>query len=293
MKMGKKKHNQKVYINTLLDVCIPVYRNIPLLENCLSHIPEAINGISTTITIFDNGTPKEEKLGLYPKLKGTSALLDSLKEAGVVSVNIIEYGQNIGFPRACNLGVRKGSAPLIFLLNSDIELFPNAIENAVKALDDPKIGVVGMKLLFPEKDTVGLNGSIRPAGKVQHVGLHTNVRSDFVHSFLGWSADHPKVMKVRDAYVVTGAALMTRRSLWKQIGGFFEGYGRGTFEDCDFCLSVRDLGYNIIVETKSVAYHYAGATAEKYQIPYPLQINKQILLSRWGNKLNWTEYLSW
>lgn len=300
MKMSKRNRKKPNLSNRhplvdptyLLEIVIPVHRNMELLEKCLDSIPEALNGIKTRLVIFDNATPNEERLQLYPKLEGKSVLSDKLKDAGI-ALNITKHGQNVGFPRACNSAAQGVRTPLLMFLNSDIVLQPNSLDYMVRDMDDPKIGVVGMKLLFPEEDMQGLRGDIRPAGKVQHVGLHTNVRSDFVHSYLGWSADHPKVNRVRDVYVVTGAALMTRRSLWNQIGGFFEGYGLGCYEDIDFGLSVRDLGYSIIVETKAVAYHYAGATAEKYQIGYPLQINKQILLSRWGNKLNWTEYLSW
>ena len=160
----------------------------------------------------------------------------------------------------------------------------------IRALDEPSIGVVGMKLLYPQ-DTLDQNS--RPAGKIQHVGLGANIRGDIIHVLMGWSPDNPKVNVVRDTYAVTGAALMTRRNLWNKTGGLFEGYGLGTFEDVDFCLSVRELGYNVIVETKAVGEHYTGATQVANNMNFPLLQNKLIFLQRWGQKLVWSDWLLW
>jgi hypothetical protein len=59
-------------------------------------------------------------------------------------------------------------------------------------------------------------------------------------------------------------------------------------EDTDFCLTVRELQYNVIAE-EVVETHYTGATAEGYQLPMPLQMNKFLFMQRWGNRLNYTE----
>jgi len=96
------------------------------------------------------------------------------------------------------------------------------------------------------------NPNVRPKGKVQHVGISMNIRAEAHHIFLGWDADHPKVNAMRDVDLVTGAAMMIRRSVWNKVGGFLEAYGIGQYEDIDFCLSARSLGYGIIVETKQL-----------------------------------------
>jgi GT2 family glycosyltransferase len=74
---------------------------------------------------------------------------------------------------------------------------------------------------------------------------------------------------------------MTRKNLFSKLGGFFEGYGKGTFEDCDYSLAVRSLGYNICIDPTTYATHYTGATAEGYQIQYPLNENKFLFMQRW------------
>jgi len=270
--MGKRK--RKRYIQSDLDIVIPVLNRFDLLTKCLTSIPDAIGDIPYKVYIFDNGSEKEEADRYYENLDN--------------KITVIRNPENVGFPRACNQAAKRGKADLIFFLNSDIVLSSNSLKIMVEDIgSDPEIGVLGMKLLFPP-DHQG--DPIRPAGKIQHVGLFTNIKADIVHTFVGWSEDNPKPNAVRDAYAVTGAALMTRRKIWIKSKGFFEGYGVGTFEDVDYCMMARGFGYKICVNTDATATHYTGATAESHQIPYPININRSIFMSRWQNNLVYTEW---
>ena len=114
-----------------------------------------------------------------------------------------------------------------------------------------------------------------------------------MHVLSGWSADHPRVMKIHDAHMVTGAAMMVRKSLFINAGGFYEGYGLGTYEDCDLCLAIRQMGYNIAIDTSTYAIHYTGATSEGYNMNYPIQLNRFTFMQRWANKLIETDWLYW
>jgi GT2 family glycosyltransferase len=76
---------------------------------------------------------------------------------------------------------------------------------------------------------------------------------------------------------------MIRRSLFSKAGGFDEDFGMGTYEDVSLCLQVRTLGSRIWVETSAIAYHYVGATVEKNQQGFPLEINKSIFRAKWGS----------
>ena len=83
---------------------------------------------------------------------------------------------------------------------------------------------------------------------------------------------------------------MTRRSIWKKLGGLDEAYGIGTFEDIHYSLSVREMGYNILVNPKAMGIHYTGASAETYQVHFPLDYNRMIFLQKWSQTLKWTEW---
>jgi len=279
--MSKRKRYSPINkFKPLVSIIIPVMGRFDLLTQCLDAIPEAANGLGVEVILIDNNSPKEEADKFYSELKPETPL------------TLIKNSANVGFPKACNMGANRSIAPLLFFLNSDVILHKNAIDYLVKDMDDPKIGIAGMLLVFPEYSD-GLNPDIRPAGKVQHVGMDTNIHGNWIHTFVGWDANNPKVLQQREVYAVTGAAIMTRRKLFLKVGGFQEIYGLGTYEDIDFCMSVRESGYNIVVNTKAVGIHHTGATAEFYKIGYPMNQNRLTFLQRWANKLRWSEYERW
>ena len=281
MSKHRKYKSNTATPNKLLDIIIPVYGRFDLFQKCLDALPAAIGDISYNLIILDNNS-----IEVDPKTNEFYSTLD------LPNCTIIRNKKNVGFPAVCNQGARRKNSPILLFLNTDIIFQPDSIKHMVLALDDPSVGVVGAKLIFPD-DVGKLNARIRPAGKVQHVGICTNVRGEFIHSLVGWSPDNPKVLRIREAYAVTGAAIMTRRNLYTKVGGFWEGYGVGTWEDVDFCLTIRELGYNVIVEQKAVGLHYTSATAEHYNKPYPLNNNRMLFMQRWGNKLKYTEMDVW
>ena len=268
---GRKPREPK----SLVDIIIPVHQRFDLLEQCLNAIPDAAKDIPYKIIIFDNASPLEEANKFYPTIDK--------------SIKIAKSKQNVGFPRACNQAVVRGNSPLLFFLNSDVILEPESIDKLVRVMDDPGVGVVGMRLIFPTEHA-GLNDQIRPAGKLQHIGLSVNIRGEVHHPFMAWRADHPRVMMQDEVFAVTGAALMTRRKIWARAKGFNEIYGAGTFEDVEYCMVVREMGYNIKVDPEAVGTHYTGATAEKYQLGYNLRNNHMTFMQRWGNKLEWWDW---
>jgi GT2 family glycosyltransferase len=275
--MSRKRHRRKKQQRpqVLVDVCIAVYGRFDLLAKCLEAIPDAIGDITYQVYLFDNDSPREDADEFYPTLDR--------------SIRVIRSKHNLGFPKACNRMANASKSPLIFLLNSDIILDTGSIDLLVREMDNLKTGVVGMKLVFPE-DAKGLEPNRRPAGKIQHIGLTTTIKTEIIHPFMGWSVDHPRVMAQREVFAVTAAAMMTRRSIWRKAKGFDEVYGGGTFEDVDFCCAVREMGYNIVVEPKASAVHYTNATAEKYGIGFPLHQNQMIFMQRWRDKITWWHY---
>lgn len=280
-----KPSTSKAFIDTRtkLDIVICVYNRFDLLGKCLKSIPEAAGDISYNIVLVDNASSEKEEADNF---------YHSVSE-NWQNVTVIRNKENLGFPAGCNMGAKRKQSPFIFMLNSDVILYTDAIANLIKCFDNPKVGVAGMKLLFPAEDHAGLNTNIRPAGKIQHIGMETNINGEFIHVFLGWDADHPRANKFREPYAVTGAALMTKRSIWNRVGGFREEYGKGTYEDVDYCLSVRALDFTVVVDPSAVGVHYTGATAEKYQIAYPINFNKLIFIQKWAGRVNYTEHLAY
>jgi len=268
---NQSKNGQPKKPNNVLDIIIPVYNQFDFLEKCLDSIPNSVGEIPYRVILVDNGSDK--KLG--------DEFYDNLK---IGNVDIHRSDKNAGFPVACNYGVSQGNAPFLFFLNTDVVLFPQSLQYALRAIEDPRIGIVGLKLLFSPHTPFG------PAGMVQHVGVETNIRGEFYHQFIGWNPNNPRVLKKRECLAVTGAAFLIRSSTFQNVGGFDQIFGLGTWEDIDLSLKVKANNLSIIVEQQAQAYHHVGASSMGEKVPFPFQRNKDIFMAKWSGNFPWSEW---
>ena len=275
---------------TLVDIVVPVFGEFALAEKALDRVEKAAEPLRRheyKIIVVDNGTP--------PWISGDSGervepdeMSLGLKDKLINKDQFIRLDQNIGYPGACNTGVQKGSAPLILILTSDVFLLPNAIHNLVRTMDNPEVGVAGMKLLFP----LDMESPHGPGGTIQHAGLAFDIRGKPYHVHIGWSKDHPKVNERRVMAAVTGACLMTRRNLWTEVGGFDPRYGAGTFEDVDYCFAIRQMGKRVVYEPTAEGFHLVsgarlqGANAGGFNLP----LNETQFRGKWAHMLAWDEW---
>lgn len=300
---GKKRHRQRQFKKVSarlpdkqLDIVIPVYGRPDLLRECLAAVEANTLAIDYNLILVDDKSPEPETLEpIYSALNG--------------SARLIRHSQNMGFPATCNDGAAHGSAPAILFLNTDVVLRPGAIAAMLETLwsDDlppsmiaPQtgpVGVVGPMLLFPEGTPYG------PPGKIQHAGMDFNLSGRPIHVNIGWSPDNPKVTMQRSMQMVTGACLMTRRETWQAVtrayrqagdpstGGFNLAYGRGTFEDLEFCFAARSHGYRVVYEPAAVGTHHVGGSSAAQNEAMPLQRNESIFRARCGHLMLWAEWM--
>lgn len=286
--MSKNRKHHEVKQSAPIDIAVLTAGRFDLLEKCLDSIYREAQLLPINIYILDNGSdPKERQLHsdlfVYHKEKDP--------QGNVKDFQVKRLANNLGFAAGANENARMGRSPLIMFISDDIELLPGAIEKVVRRFDDTTISIVGMKLMFPPTST----SPDRPAGKIQHCGLAINVRGDIIHPLVGWSATNPKTFPSRDVWGVTGACFSIRRNIFNKLGGWDTVYGVGTFEDADLCMKVRQSGGRVFLEAEAQGYHYVGATAEKLQVSFPIQQNKQIFMTKWQNsgQVFWCENEWW
>lgn len=278
-KRARKRKSEKQLksqsIRPLVDIVLPFYGEIGLARQTIAHVPEACGDIPYQLILVDNGTPNNLGRELFAELDN-SVIKHWLKI-------------NQGYPGGVNAGAHRGSAPLIFVLTSDVFMEPGSIAEAVKEMDDPEIGVVGCKLLFSEGTPHGQFDT------VQHAGICFNLAAKPFHIFMSWSKDHPKVNQRREMAAVTGAALLTRRNLFMKTGGFSMEYGGGTFEDMEYCFAIRLLGKKVIYSPKVVGYHYVGGSIIQgaHKSGFNLTRNEAVFRSRVSGAIAWDEWRYW
>lgn len=272
----------------IIDIVVTTAGRFDMLEKCLDALYREAQETSMNIIIIDNHSPAEERIQNNHLFEYHA---EKDPKHNILNFRSKRLQQDIGFPGAANDGAREGKSPLLMFLSDDVVLSEGALDKIIRRMDDPAIGVLGIKLLFPLDST----SPIRPAGKVQHIGVCLDIRGTPAHPLVGWSADNPKCCISRECWAVTGACFTTRRNLWNKIGGFDLAYGKGTYEDMTFCMEARKLGQKIFVDCDILAYHYVGATVEKKQENYPLQMNQMIFASRYAQSglMNWDAWTYW
>lgn len=260
--------------DSVVDIITVVYGKPKFVKDLAETLFSFDAGVTFRWIIVDNDGPASDKAELekiYASLKNNVYLVWSMKNLG------FSGGNNLGFNR-----VKK--APYVLLLNSDIKVKKNGwLKAMVDEMEaDKQVGVVGAKLLYFE-DSVD---PLRPAGKIQHAGVAFNMLGQPYHIFMGWSPDNPKVTVRREMNCVTGACLLTRTDLYKKIGGLAEEYTIGNFEDVEYCLRTRALGYKVVYTPNAELYHFAGGSNNTATAQY----NEQLFRLRCGSI---TEYDEW
>jgi len=102
----------------------------------------------------------------------------------------------------------------------------------------------------------------------------------------GLPADHPGYLSLttvtRNFSAVTGACMMTRRSVFEELGGF-DGNLPIAFNDIDFCLRVRELGLLIVYTPLAELVHYEsksrGHSDDLHEAPFFRRRWRSLLLS--------------
>ncbi len=182
------------------------------------------------------------------------------------SITLIVLQENLGFGRACNIGVAASSGSCVFLLNPDAIAAPQAITTLCDFLErHPQVGIVGGRFLDPlgrPLQAVGGRPSLFGLVMDKPLGLlakHIRPRG-ISRTILGKLSVKFRLSKTSEKVAwVSGAALCCRRSTWDAIGGFDENFFL-YYEDVDFCLRASQAGWEVWHTPDAVVSHQSGAS---------------------------------
>lgn len=227
---------------------IPIYQRADLTRTCLDSLVAAgLDGVE--IVLVDNASTD-----------GMPTLLDEWEG----SARVIRNSANLGFATACNQGARAAAGPVVVFLNTDTEVHDGWLQPLLAAVDDPRVGLAGPRLLYPN-------------GRVQHVGMALLPGCIPFHIHRGVPGDHPLATQTRDLTILTAACVAVRSEVFREVGGFDTGYLNG-FEDTDLCLSLADRGYVARYCGDSVVTHHESMSPGRLDNDGP---NMRLFRTRW------------
>ncbi|MHB8486137.1 MAG: glycosyltransferase family 2 protein [Candidatus Acidiferrales bacterium] len=178
-------------------------------------------------------------------------------------LQVIRNRTRSGYGRSCNCGAVESHADYLLFLNTDTRLLPESLTVPVcfmEQTDNDKVGIVGIQLLAVSGEVTRCSVRLPTFGlfAVMSFGLDRLFPFFFLsHQMKEW--DH---LSTREVDQVLGAFLMTRRALFERLGGFDERFFV-YWEDADFSLRMRDLGYKSIHLSATSAVHEGGGTANR------------------------------
>ncbi len=167
-------------------------------------------------------------------------------------IELIENGENLGFGRAINIGIRASGEPHIFLVNNDVVLEPDCLERLrATLLEQPKIGGVNSLMLRYDAPTVIDSAGIGFDRTFQHRDLWSGQGAARVGS------------DVELAGLCAGAS-MYRREYFDDVGLFDEAMFL-VFEDVDISLRGLWRGWRYRLVASAKCRHHRNYTTRKLE----------------------------
>jgi len=213
-----------------IDVVIPTWNGRDVLERCLEHLDAQT--VEHRTIVVDNGSMDE-----------TSELVRD----GFPSVGLVELDRNYGFAGGVNRGVEQGDAPIVVLVNNDVECDPQFLERLVAPLSaDERVGMVTGLLLRPGRRVI------------DSYGIECDATLSAYARFAG---DPYPQTSLDEAGLLgpSGGAAAYRREAFEATSGLDEGLF-AYMEDVDLALRLHGLGWSAAGAPGATGVHLGSAT---------------------------------
>ncbi|MGI0134985.1 MAG: glycosyltransferase family 2 protein, partial [Candidatus Micrarchaeaceae archaeon] len=192
-------------------------------------------------------------------------------EKNYPAVRVIRNGDNLGFAKGNNAGIRASRGELVLILNPDTIMHEGSLDRWVQFADQrPAAGGFGCRVLnadgsyqisaypFPTPWRFWLAAlSLRRLGRVSDI-----FTSDL---YVGWAGDSERLVDWQ-----SGCCVMFRSELLKRIGGFDEQFFYH-FEEVDLCRRIWNEGYPIIFNPDVTITHLGGQSVNRFPLKFELE----------------------
>jgi len=227
--------------DVVLSIVIVNWNGGQVLLDCLDSIFAHPPVFPFEVIVFDNGSQD-----------GSPDRLETL----FPQVYVSRSSKNLGFSGGNNRAFEISRGRYLLLLNNDTLILKDALSVMVAEIErDPHVGVLGPRMLNPD-------GSLQPSA-----GIFPNLMTEFLDQTMlyrfipifklgNWDYTQP-----RDVDWLTGACLMIRREVYKQVGGLDPGYFM-FLEDVDWCLRIWQSGWRVRFTPAASIIHLKGHSSQ-------------------------------
>ena len=220
----------------LVSIIIPNKDQVPVLTKCIDSLYEKTTYRNFEVLVVENNSTDPETFEYYGKIQ---------KEHS--NLKVLYYKGGFNFSAINNFAAKQAKGEMYLLLNNDIEIISeNWLGEMVSLALQKNVGIVGAMLYYPN-DTV------------QHAGVITGLGGFAGHSHKyhprGKSGYMFRLSCVQNLSCVTAANLLVTKEAFDAANGLDEEF-TVAFNDVDFCLRIRNMGYQVLFTPYAECYHH-------------------------------------
>jgi O-antigen biosynthesis protein len=234
-------------------IVIPTKDRVDLLKKCISSLEKTVDKRYVKLIIIDDCSIERSTHQYYAKLQQDNTLQCRV-------IHSERKTDAFNYARLVNLACSIIDTSYVLHLNNDIQAIqPGWLEDMVGWLSIDGVGIVGAKLLYPDRTiqhagvVVGSNN-----GLADHL-FHRSHKDEIGYICLPHAA--------RNVSAVTGACLLTSIKLYQDLNGFDEDNFAVEYNDVDYCLRVLKAGKRVVYSPQSVLIHETSASRGKSYNP--------------------------
>lgn len=218
----------------MFQIVMPIFQSSNIFNLCMDSLIQSIT-MPTHLILIDDGSPPETQNAI-------ARFAASSKPS--IRFTVRRHSSSWGCPRSINEGLSlTDSEGYTVFADSDV-IFTNGWQEKVHAQfqDDSSTGGIGGVLLYPQ------------TGGIQNCGIsYQNYLA--CHIFLNNDTHCLDGMGCYPVQATVFAFFAARSELVKRTGLMDTGYFNG-YEDIDFQIRLRNLGYQIKINPQIILYHW-------------------------------------
>ncbi|WP_284462331.1 glycosyltransferase family 2 protein [Chryseobacterium sp.] len=231
-----------------LSIIIVNYNVTQLLRNCLLSIQKYIEKAEYEVIVIDNASTDSSWGDLIPEFP---------------DVQFISSKNNGGFSKANNQAIQEAKGEYLLLLNPDTELEGFYMKELLDFADaKPEFGCLGVRMHDAEGDFLPESKRSVPDMFNSFEKLFTNLKKNNSKSYYRNDIGEEEIAEVD---VITGAFLLIKKEVYKNIGGLDESYFMYG-EDIDLCYTLLRKGYKNYYYGKVSILHHKGESTVKNDV---------------------------
>ena len=193
-------------------------------------------------------------------------------------VRLVANADNRGFTGGNNQGIAVAQGRYVFFLNPDTVVMDDALSTLVGYMEEHHdVGVIGPELRYGDGSLQSSRRRFPTFGSALFESTplawhwpdnrwarryRMEDRQTFEVSGEPMVRTTSKASEGADVDWLVGAALLTRRAVLDQVGGFDEGYFMYS-EELDWCRRVKAAGWRVVYLPSAQIVHYEGKSSEQ------------------------------